>query len=133
MTGLVPVTTGTREAQSLRVEHGETIESFISGLSGQLVQMADWATSGEYPASHHSLNIIPLSLHFPPASHGKWTVKDKSEASMSGKQLFWSELKLLSCDGNIRSRDKRHAAVITDHLNSSASVGFSFSEERIFS
>ena len=40
MTGLVPVTTGTREAQILRVEHGETIESVISGLSGQLVQMA---------------------------------------------------------------------------------------------
>ena len=40
MTGLVPVTTGTREAESLRVEQGETIQSFISGLSGQLVQMA---------------------------------------------------------------------------------------------
>ena len=60
---------------------------------------------GECSASHHSLNIIPLSLHFPRASHGKWTVKDKSEASMSGKQLFWSELKLLSCDGKIRNRD----------------------------
>ena len=60
---------------------------------------------GECSASHHSLNIIPLSLHFPSASHGKWTVKDKSEASMSGKQLFWSELKLLSCDGKIRNRD----------------------------
>ena len=62
------------------------LPSFISGLSLGSTG-ANGGLGNLNPASHHSRNIIPLSLHFPSASHGKWTVKDK-KSGVSGISSF---------------------------------------------
>ena len=71
--------------QCLRAENGSYAELYIrplgsTGANGGLGNLCS--------ASHHTRNIIPLSLHFPPASHGKWTVKDKSGVSSIGISSF---------------------------------------------